>query len=61
MNLGGSGDSAGFEPVASAMPVRCSGRLGCGVAQLGAGRFVGLVFSRGGGVVWERCCVKCGV
>ena len=46
MNLKNSGDSTGFEPMTSAMPVQCSNELSYEVTQLRAGQFVGLMFSR---------------
>ena len=51
MNLKNSGDSTGFEPMTSAMPVQCSNQLGYEVTQLRAGQFVGLMFSRERNVV----------
>ena len=51
MNLNNSGDSTGFEPMTSAMPVQCSNQLSYEVTQLGAGQFVGLMFSRERNVV----------
>ena len=42
MNLKNSGDSTGFEPMTSAMPVQCSNQLSYEVTQLTAGQFVGL-------------------
>ena len=46
MNLKNSGDSTGFEPMTSAMPVQCSNQLSYKVTQLRAGQLVGLMFSR---------------
>ena len=46
MNLKNSGDSTGFKPMTSAMPVQCSNQLSYEVTQWRAGQFVGLVFSR---------------
>ena len=46
-----SGDSTGFEPMTSAMPVQCSNQLNYEVTQLRAGQFVGLMFSRERNVV----------
>ena len=46
MNLKNSGDSTGFEPMTSAMPVQCSNQLSYEVTQLRAGQFVGHMFSR---------------
>ena len=46
MNLKNSGDSTGFEPMTSAMPVQCSNQLSYKVTELRAGQFVGLMFSR---------------
>ena len=46
MNLKNSGDSTGFEPMTSAMPVQCSNQLSYEVTQGRAGQFVGLMFSR---------------
>ena len=43
MNLKNSGDSTGFEPMTSAMPVQCSNQLSYEVTQLRAGQFVGLM------------------
>ena len=40
-----SGDSTGFEPMTSAMPVQCSNQLSYEVTQLRAGQFVWLMFS----------------
>ena len=40
-----SGDSTGFEPMTSAMPVQCSNQLSYEVTQWRAGQFVGLMFS----------------
>ena len=61
VNLKNSGDSTGFEPMTSAMPVQCSNQLSYEVTQLRAGQFVGLMFSRERNVVWKKCYVKCGV
>ena len=44
MNLKNSGDSTGFEPMTSAMPVQCSNQLSYEITQLRAGQFVGLMF-----------------
>ena len=41
MNLKNSGDSTGFEPMTSAMPVQCSHQLSYEVTQWRAGQFVG--------------------
>ena len=46
MNLKNSGDSTGFEPMTSAMPLQSSNQLSYEVTQLRAGQFVGLMFSR---------------
>ena len=46
MNLKNSGNSTGFEPMTSAMPVQCSNQLSYKVTQWRAGQFVGLMFSR---------------
>ena len=46
MNLKNLGDSTGFEPMTSAMPVQCSNLLSYEVTQWRAGQFVGLMFSR---------------
>ena len=46
MNLKNSGDSTGFEPMTSAMPVQCSNQLSYEVTEWRAGQFVGLMFSR---------------
>ena len=51
MNLKTSGDSTGFEPMTSAIPVQCSNQLSYEVTQLRAGQFVGLMFSRERNVV----------
>ena len=59
MNLKNSGDSTGFEPMTSAMPVQCSNQLSYKVTQLRAGQFVGLMFSRKRNVVWKKCYMKC--
>ena len=61
MNLKNSGDSTGFEPMTSAMPVQCSNQLSYEVTQLRAGQFVGLMFCRERNVVWKKCYMKCGV
>ena len=61
MNLKKSGDSTGFEPMTSAMPVQCSNQLSNEVTQLRTGQFVGFMFSRKRNVVWEKCNRKCGV
>ena len=61
MNLKNSGDSTGFEPMTSAMPVQCSDQLSYEVTQLRAGQFVGFMFSRERNVVWKMCSTKCGV
>ena len=45
MNLKNSGDSSGFEPMTSAMPVQCSNQLSYEVTQWTAGQFLGLMFS----------------
>ena len=42
INLKNSGDSTGFEPMTSAMPVQCSNQLSYEVTQWRAGQFVGL-------------------
>ena len=55
MNL--SGDSTGFEPKTSAMPVQCSNQLSYEVTLLRVGQFVGLIFSRERNVVWKKCCI----
>ena len=54
LNLKNSGDSAGFEPMTSAMPVQCSNQLSYEVTQLRAGQYVGLMFSRERNVVWKN-------
>ena len=54
MNLKNSGDSTGFEPTTSAMPVQCSNQLSYEVTQWIAGQFVGLMFSRTG----KECHMK---
>ena len=41
-----SGDSTGFEPMTSVMPVQSSNQLSYEVTQLRGGQFVGLMFSR---------------
>ena len=61
MDLKNSGDSTGFEPMTSAMPVQCSNQLSYEVTQLRAGQFVRLIFSRERNVVWKKCYMKCGV
>ena len=61
VNLKNSGDSTGFEPMTSAMPVQCSNQLSYEVTQWRAGQFVGLMFSRERNVVWKMCYMKCGV
>ena len=45
MNLKNSGDSTGFEPMTSAMPVQCSNQLRYEVTQWRAGQFVACVAS----------------
>ena len=47
MNLKNSGDSMGFKPMTSAMPLQCSNQLSYEVTQLRAGQFVGLMQVRG--------------
>ena len=54
MNLKNSGDSTGFEPMTSAMPVQCSNQLSYEVTQWRAGQFVGLMFSRERNVIWHE-------
>ena len=54
MNLKNSGDSTGFEPMTSAMPVQCSRQLSYEVTQWRAGQFVGLMFSRERNVIWKN-------
>ena len=54
MNLKNSGDSTGFEPMTSAMPVQCSHQLSYEVTQWRAGQFVGLMFSRERNVIWKN-------
>ena len=61
MNLKNSGDSTGFEPMTSAMPVQCSNQLSYEVTQWRAGQFVGLMFSRERNVIWKSCYMQCGV
>ena len=61
MNLKNSGDSTGFEPMTSAMPVQCSNQVSYKVTGLRADQFVGLMFSRERNVVWKKCDMKCGV
>ena len=61
MNLKNSGDSTGFEPMTSAMPVQCSNQLSYEVTQWRAGQFVGLMFSRERNVIWKKCYMQCGV
>ena len=62
MNLKNSGDSTGFEPMAtSAMPVQCSNQLSYEVTRLRAGQFGGLIFSRERNVVWKKFYMKCGI
>ena len=55
LNLKNSGDSTGFEPMTSAMPVQCSDQLSYEVTQWRAGQYVGLMFSRERNVVWKKC------
>ena len=43
MNLKNSGDSTGFEPMTSAMPVQCPNQLSYEVTKMRAGQFVGLI------------------
>ena len=61
MNLKNSGDSTGFEPMTSAMPVQWSNQLSYEVTQLRAGQFVGVMFSREENVVWKKWdnCLNC--
>ena len=54
MNLKNSGDSTGFEPMTSAIPVQCSNQLSYEVTQWRAGQFVGLMFSRERNVIWKN-------
>ena len=61
MNLKNSGDSTGFEPMTSAMPVQCSNQLSYEVTQWRAGQFVGLMFSRERNIIWKKCYMQCGV
>ena len=61
MNLKNSGDSTGFEPMTSAMPVQCSNQLSYKVTQLRAGQLVGFMFSRERNVIWKKCYMKSGV
>ena len=61
MNLKNSGDSTGFEPMTSAMPVQCSNQLSYKVTHWTAGQFVGLMFSRERNVIWKKCYMQCGV
>ena len=61
LNLKNSGDSTGFEPMTSAMPVQCSNQLSYEVTQWRAGQFVGLMFSRERNVIWKNCYMQCGV
>ena len=61
MSLKNSGDSTGFEPMTSAMPVQCSNQLSYEVTQWRAGQFVGLIFSRERNVIWKKCYMQCGV
>ena len=61
MNLKNSGNSSGFEPMTSAMPVQCSNQLSYEVTQWRASQFVGLMFSRERNVIWKRCYMQCGV
>ena len=61
VNLKNSGDSTGFEPMTSAMPVQCSNQLSYEVTQWRAGQFVGLMFSRERNVIWKKCYMQCGV
>ena len=44
MNLKNSGDSTGFEPMTSAMPVQCSNQLSYEVTQWRPGQFFGSCF-----------------
>ena len=61
MNLKNSGDSTGFEPITSAIPVQCSHQLSYEVTQWRPGQFVGLMFSRERNVIWKKCYMQCGV
>ena len=54
MNLKNSGESTGFEPMTSAMPVQCSNQMSYQVTQLREGQFVGPMFSRERNVVWKK-------
>ena len=47
MNLKNSGDSTGFEPMTSAMPVQCSNQLSYEVTQLRAGQLVVVALALG--------------
>ena len=58
MNLKNSGDSTGFEPMTSAMPVQCSNQLSYEVTQWRAGQFVGLMFSRERNVYDSNCLMN---
>ena len=58
MNLKNSGDSTGFEPMTSAMPVQCSNQLSYEVTQLKAGQFVGLMLSSNSLPVIDSCPVR---
>ena len=55
MNLKNSGDSTGFEPMTSVMPVQCSNQLSHEVTQLRAGQFVGLMLKE---MLYELRCLK---
>ena len=61
MNLKNSGDSTGFEPMTSAMPVQCSHQLSYEVTQWRAGQFVGLMLFPVKGMSYERMlyAVRC--
>ena len=61
MHLKDSGDSTGFEPMTSVIPVQCSNQLSYEVTQPRTAQFVGLMFSRKRNVVWKKCYMKCGV
>ena len=54
MNLKNSGDSTGFEPMTSAMPVQCSHQLSFEVTQWRAGQFVGQFVAPASQRSWVR-------
>ena len=54
MNLKNSGDSTGFEPMTSAMPVQCSNQLSYEVTQWRAAQFAGPMKEHMTFLSWEN-------